>query len=60
MDRVGAVLISGGRSFHSLGAAIENALAPLFLSFDLGTTKRSKFADLRALVGWWSVSRSER
>ena len=51
MDKEGAVLMSRGRLFQSLGAAIENALSPLVFSLDLGTLKRPTFADLKALVG---------
>ncbi len=60
MGRVGAVLISVGRLFQSLGAATANARSPLDLSLVLVTTKSLKLADLRALVGWWSINRSER
>ena len=49
MDKEGAVLICRGRLFQSLGAAMENALSPLVFSLDLGTVKRSTFADLKRL-----------
>ncbi len=42
MDSVGAVLISVGRLFQSLGAAMANARSPLDLSLVLGTTNQNQ------------------
>ncbi len=60
MDSLGAVLISEGRLFQSLGVATVNARSPLDLSLVLGITKSLKLADLSILAGWWSINRSER
>ena len=38
-----------GRGFHSLGAALENALSPYVTWFDFGTVRRSLSSDLKPL-----------
>ncbi len=60
MDSVGAVLISIGRLFQSLGAALANtSIAPRLESGSVETTKSLKLADLKALAGWRSINRSK-
>ena len=45
-------LMSGGREFQSLGAALEKALSPKLRRLDLGVERRPAEVDLRDREGW--------
>ena len=47
MESEAACLIWSGRTFQSLGLAMEKALSPLSFRLDLGTSRSSWSADLR-------------
>ncbi len=50
-----ACLMESGKSFKSLGAAIQRARSPLHLNLDLGVNNRSWLDDRRDLIGRYSV-----
>ena len=52
-------LISGGKSFHNLGPAIEKALSPYVFNLLLGTTKYSLHEERNDLEYVLKFKRSE-
>ena len=60
VERLFAVRTPRGSAFHKVGAAAANARSPLDFKKERGTSNTARLADLRALEGWWIVTRSAR